>query len=477
MSGEIWQLGATGLRDRYARRDISPREVVDALARRIEQTDPYVRAFTTLTLDRALRDADARTAELARGDRLGPLHGIPVAVKELFDVGGAVTTYGSAIFADHRPVRDAAAVQALRQAGAIVMGLTRSHEFGWGITTQHPVLGGTRNPWDLSRVPGGSSGGSAAALATGMVPLALGTDTGGSIRIPAGYCGVAGLKPSYGRISAAGVVPLAPSLDHPGPMARTSADLGLAFLALTEEMPGAGGLGERGMIDAAEAAGKLAGLGAGIVPDLHLTPLAPDHRKIFDRAVTAIEGAGAIIRELGVADAGELRPAFAAIQMAEAHHVHHRILGLFPGRAAAYGADVRRRLEMAADVTLDQYLTASDGARRARREFASLLRQSDVLITPVAGGGPSLIASPDTSRAGGHEVAFRDLVMDYTVPQNLTGLPACVIPAGFDDDGIPVGLQVTAGPGGDLTALRVAAGLEAVLSPGPRQWPDVSRAS
>jgi aspartyl-tRNA(Asn)/glutamyl-tRNA(Gln) amidotransferase subunit A len=310
-----------------------------------------------------------------------------------------------------------------------------------------------------------------------MVPLALGTDTGGSIRIPACYCGVAGLKPSYGRISTAGVLPLAPSLDHAGPMARSAADLRLAFLALAGERPGAGPRGERGTTDAAPAAGRLPGLAVGIVPGLHPAPLAPDHRKIFERAVTAIERAGAVIRELGFAAAGEVRPSFAAIQMAEAYHVHHRVLGLFPRRAADYGADVRRRLELAAGVTLDQYLTAWDGARRARREFAGLLRQSDVLITPVTGGGPSLIASPDTATVAGQEVAFRDLVLDYTVPQNLAGLPACVIPAGFDDDGIPVGLQVTAGPGQDLTALQVASALEEVLNHGQPRWPELSQAS
>jgi aspartyl-tRNA(Asn)/glutamyl-tRNA(Gln) amidotransferase subunit A len=250
------------------------------------------------------------------------------------------------------------------------MGLTRSHEFGWGITTQHPFLGGTRNPWDLSRVPGGSSGGSAAALAAGMVPLALGTDTGGSIRIPAGYCGVAGLKPSYGRVSAAGIFPLAPSLDHAGPMARSAADLGAALPALAENGPDAVAPPERAVIDPGEAAGQLAGLTAGVVPDLHLPPLAPDHQRVFERAVAALYGAGAAVHEFRFADARELRPCFTTIQMAEAYHVHARVFGLFPRHAARYAPDVRARLQAAADVTLDQYLAARDTTRRARRQLA-----------------------------------------------------------------------------------------------------------
>jgi aspartyl-tRNA(Asn)/glutamyl-tRNA(Gln) amidotransferase subunit A len=470
MSGDIWRFSACELRRLYALRELSPREVVQALGDRIEQLNPPVRAFSTLTLDQALEEAGRQGNELARGEVRGPLHGIPVAIKELFDVGGAVTTYGSEVFSGRRPAADADAVRNLRNAGAIVLGLTRSHEFGWGITTQHAVLGGTRNPWDLSRVPGGSSGGSAAALATGMVALALGSDTGGSIRIPACYCGVAGLKPTYGRVSAVGAVPLAPSLDHPGPMARDVTDLVLMLGVLT------GGPGTRPPEERSDGSRQsssalpLAGWVVGIVPDLHLASLAADHRKVFDAAVAALEASGAVVRELAFPGAEQIRPDFAAIQMAEARHVHSVLLETFPARAASYGDDVRRRLEAATEVTLDEYLSAREGARRVSQQFSELLTQADVLLTPVTSAGPSRIESPDHALVDGCSTPFRDVVMPHTVPQNLSGLPACAVPAGFDAEGLPVAVQLTGRSGREAQVLQAAAALEQALGP-RRPWP------
>jgi len=458
VTDDVWRLGVGGLRRAYERRELAPLEVVESLARRIEQVNPDVRAFTTLLLDEAVDEARAQSEQLARGDSRGPLHGIPVAVKELFDVGGAITTYGSLVFAGNRPAADAVAVRNLRAAGAIVLGLTRSHEFGWGITTQHHLLGGTRNPWDRSRVPGGSSGGSAAALAAGLVPLALGTDTGGSIRVPACYCGITGLKPSYGRVSLTGAVPLAPSLDHAGPMARDVGDLAVALDVLA---PGRGGL----------PPARSPRLTVGIVPDLHRQPLAPDHLKVFERAVAALQSVGVDIRQLAFPGADRIRRNFTAIQMAEAHHVHASTLGIFPHRSADYGADVRTRLEDAAAVTLDTYLTARDGARQVARHFTELLGEADVLLTPVTSDGPSLVESPDYVLAGGQAVPFRDVVMEYTVPQNVAGLPACVVPAGFDDDDIPVGVQLTSGHGREDLALHAGGLLEQALAGPARRWP------
>ena len=191
---DIWQQSATQLIDAYRSGDASPLEAVESILDRIERLDPAIGAFREVFHERAIGKARQRSEELARGEWAGPLHGVPVAIKELFDVEGAVGCYGSTILADRIARSDAAAVARWREAGAIVVGTTRSHEFGWGITTQHAELGSTLNPWDTDRVPGGSSGGSAAALAAGMVPLALGSDTGGSIRIPACFCGIAGIK-------------------------------------------------------------------------------------------------------------------------------------------------------------------------------------------------------------------------------------------------------------------------------------------
>ena len=229
---ELWQLSVTELTDAYKHGKVSPLEVIEMSLRRIERLDPAIGGFREVFHERAINEARERSDELARGEWAGPLHGIPVAIKELFDVEGAVGCYGSTILLDRIAPSDTAAVARWREAGAIVIGVTRSHEFGWGITTQHAELGSTLNPWNTDRVPGGSSGGSAAALAVGMVPLALGSDTGGSIRIPACFCGIAGIKPTYGRVAKRGAVSLAPSLDHPGPLARTVPDLAIGLAAM-----------------------------------------------------------------------------------------------------------------------------------------------------------------------------------------------------------------------------------------------------
>ena len=463
---ELWQLSAIELTDAYQRGKVSPQEVIDASLRRIERLDPAVGAFREVFHERAMNEARERSNELARGEWAGPLHGIPVAIKELFDVEGAVGCYGSTILSDRIAPSDAAAVARWREAGAIVIGITRSHEFGWGITTQHAELGSTLNPWNTDRVPGGSSGGSAAAVAVGMVPLALGSDTGGSIRIPACFCGIAGIKPTYGRVAKRGAVSLAPSLDHPGPLARTIPDLavGLAVMAGFDASDPST-LSVPAPSESVEP--SLAGIKVGIVPDLHLRALREDHQARFDVATEAVSEAGAILVGLAFPEAEEIRPAFATIQMAEAYHTHSSVLGIFPRRASEYGADVRGRLEMSAGITLADYLSALESKRALRHRFARLFDEVDVVMTPITAGGPSTTSEPDISFDGNGEAPFRDVVMDYTVPQDLFGLPVCAVPNGLDRDGLPLGLQLTGPTLSESAVMDAAAGIAAVLpSPG-----------
>ncbi|MDE0170696.1 MAG: amidase [bacterium] len=466
MTLETGQPSASQLIDAYRSGEVSPLEVVESSLRRIERLDPNIGAFREVLHERAIDEARYRTDQLVRGEWAGPLHGVPVAIKELFDVEGAPGCYGSTILGDRIAPSDAAAVARWREAGAIVVGTTRSHEFGWGITTQHAEFGSTLNPWDTDRVPGGSSGGSAAALAVGMVPLALGSDTGGSIRIPACFCGIAGIKPTYGRVAKRGAVSLAPSLDHPGPLARTVPDLaiGLAAMAgydasdpstLAVEPPS-------GSVTA-----SLAGVRVGVVADLHLRPLRRDHQARFEAALEAMSGSGAQLVPLGFAGADEIRPTFAAIQMAEAHHTHSSVLGFFPERASEYGADVRGRLELAAGVTLAEYLSALESKRVLRHRFARLFDEVDVVVTPITAGGPSTTSEPDISFDGTGEGPFRDVVMDYTVPQDLFGLPVCAVPNGLDDDGLPLGVQLTGPALSENAVMNAAAGAAELLeSPG-----------
>lgn len=446
---ELASLGATELLAGYRSRRFSPVEVVTALSDRIAAVDPLVGAFTTTCLERALVEARAAEAAWARGSARA-LEGVPLGVKDLFDSGEVRTTYGSTMFAAHVPVRDAEALRRARESGAVLIGKTQTHEFAFGITSLNEGLGSTHNPWALDRVSGGSSGGSAVALAAGEVPLALGTDTAGSIRVPAALCGVVGLKPTWGSVSREGVFPLAPSFDHVGPMARSPADAAGLLEAIAE--PGTP-LGD--VRDGLELG--FAGLRIGLCPDLHRTPLAPAVREAYDGAVRIATDAGAEVVTLDLPEAARIPSAFVPMQRAEALRSHVRA-GLYPERRREYGADVLERLEAGRAVTLDQYLDASDERERLREAFGRLFASCDVLLTPVAAGAPF----PGAREVGEHlgrEVDFRELVLPYTTPQNLCGLPACTVRAGFDDLGLPIGLQFTGRPWAEARVLRAAQAL------------------
>ena len=425
-------LTAVEMRERFLARQLSPVEVLEAVEARIAEREPELNAFITLTLETARVEALAAEAAYRDGTA-GALAGIPVAIKDLFDTAGVRTTYGSVIFGDHVPDRDADAVRLVKQAGAVIVGKTLTHEFAWGITSNNPHFGPTRNPYDAARVPGGSSGGSAAALATGMCALALGSDTGGSIRIPAAFCGVSGLKPTYGRISTRGVFPLAPSLDHAGPMARTPADVRLLYDALTPRR-------------AADApATRIA-----LCPDLHLHAPEPGIQRAFDGAVAAVD---AELVELAFPDAERIHPAFQRIQAAEARHSHR---ALFPAHADRYGDDVKSRLHRAQDVSLEDYVAANAVRATVHSSFAHVFEHADLLLTPIAATAPAPIAAQPGD--------FRERVLTYTVPQDMAGLPAAAIPAGIDDDGLPVGVQLTGPAGAEHRVLAAAIELHAALA-------------
>ena len=454
---ELTSLGVEDLLAAYAARDLSPVEVLEALAARIDEVDGRVGGFTALCLDRAREEAAAAERAWADGSARA-LEGVPFGVKDVFDTEGVRTAYGSPMFADNVPTRDAEAVRRARAAGAVLVGKTQVHEFAWGITSVNELMGSAHNPWALDRVSGGSSGGSAVVLAADEVPLTLGSDTGGSIRVPASFCGIAGLKPTYGRISGARAWPLAASLDHPGPMARTPADAALLLEAIagvdpddpaTEDAP----LGDvRG-----ELRRGLGGLRVAVATDLHLVTLAPAVRRVYDDTVRLLEGAGAVVEEHRFPEAELVYPTFVTIQRAEALDTHRRA-GLYPARRDEYGPDVLGRLDGATVIDVEEYLAASAARRRIRAAFARLLAACDVLLTPVSAGPPAPIGQ-ETVVHDGAEITFRELVMSYTTPQDLVGLPACAVRAGFDDLGIPVGLQFTAAPWCEARTLRAGQGV------------------
>jgi aspartyl-tRNA(Asn)/glutamyl-tRNA(Gln) amidotransferase subunit A len=407
------------LLERYRARTLSPVEVVAQLSAAIG-ADPHG-AFWATCLERAAAEARAAEAAWGRGEAR-PLEGVPIAVKDLFDTEGVETTYGSAIFRGHVPSRDAEAVRRVRGAGAIVLGKTATHEFAWGFSSINDALGTVRNPRDPERVAGGSSGGSGAALAAGLAPLALGTDTGGSIRVPSAFCEVYGLKPTFGRVSLDGVWPLARTLDHAGPMANTPKDLAL-LLGVLAPVPR-----------------HVAPMPPRVVasPNLHGAPLEPRLAAVFDELAARLAAT-----EVAFPEAELIVPAFRAIQLAEGHETH-RTAGLWPERANEYGADVRRRVELGAEVTLPRLLAAHADRETVRAAFGRLFERADVLLTPAVPLAPPRIAD---ERA---DPALRDAVLAYTSPQDLVGLPACVLPGG---------MQLTGPPGSEALLISVAASL------------------
>jgi aspartyl-tRNA(Asn)/glutamyl-tRNA(Gln) amidotransferase subunit A len=440
-------LSAVELLDLYGRKELSPVAAVEALAERIEAVEPAVNAFVTLDLERAREDARAAEREYRSGEPR-PLAGLPVAVKDVFDTAGLRTTYGSAIFADHVPDSDAALVRRLRNAGAVVLGKTGTHEFAWGITSVNPHYGSPRNPWNTERISGGSSGGSGVAVACGEAPLALGSDTGGSTRVPAAFCGVVGLKPSYGLLPTDGLFPLAPSLDHAGLLARTPQDISAVLAAL-----GYVGLRET----------SLRGVVVASCPDLGPVPLAQSIESGLADALSTFRELGAHVVELELPEARALYETFSVIQLAEALKVHET-RGLFPTRAPEYGADVRGRLERATEVSLADYVEAAQKRRRLEAAIARLFERAALVVTPIAS-----ITAPVLSP----ELSVREEIMPFTTPQDLAGLPACAVRAELDPEGLPVGVQLTGEFGADALVLAAARAYVDATPEIQAAWPEI----
>lgn len=368
---------------------------------------------------------------------------MPVAVKDLFDVQGEVTTAGSQVPPAGPAARDALAVARLRRAGAVVVGRTRTHEFAWGVTTWHPRLGGTRNPWDLDRVPGGSSGGSAAAVAAGIVPLALGTDTACSVRLPAAWCGVVGHKPTYGTVPVEGVLPLSPSFDHVGVLTHDADDARLALAVLTGQQ-----LDQPASIDGT-ALGVADGPGLP-KPDVGIGRML---RVIVDRAVDR----GMRPRPVSLPLTDRLSEIYRVVQAGEAL-AWHRSTGRWPAHASAYSDEIYRRLRFCEQVTPERAVAARGLLRELRKRVSGVFECLDLLLMPVAASGPPRIAEANVE---GRDVPadLGSRILPWTLLPSLCGLPACSIPTGFDDEGMPVGLQLVGRPGADAQVLDVAGAL------------------
>ncbi|MBB1624368.1 amidase [Achromobacter sp. UMC71] len=431
------------LQDAMHRGTLSAEALVRHSAAAIERLNPLLNAFVHVDIDAALAAARALDAQRAQGRVRGPLHGIPVAIKDNVDTADMPTTMGAAHFLGHRPAADAECVALLRAAGAIVIGKTLTHEFAYGPTGDRSVQGAARNPWRTTQITGGSSAGSAAAVASGMVPVALGTDTGGSVRVPSALCGLVGFKPTHGRVSAQGLFPLSPSIEDAGVLAQNVADAQVFMQALS-----GGGIG------ASAGAGSAA-------PRMMWVPNAPF--AIDDPAVTACVRAAAV-RFLGGADdaglldgaevtrhARALQGALGAIQRSEAYAVHAERVEDEPEK---FDPEVLERLRASRPVQGWEYVRAIDTRARLRAVFAQLFERVDVLALPtVAITAPAL---QQRSVAGPGSAGVRETLLGLTNPWNLLGLPAIALPAGFVD-GMPVSLQLVAAEGSDARLLALAA--------------------
>jgi aspartyl-tRNA(Asn)/glutamyl-tRNA(Gln) amidotransferase subunit A len=431
-------------------RKISARELTEETLHRIAEANPRLNAFITVTEAAARSRAAVLDDELARGIDHGPLHGIPIAHKDNIFTRGVRTTGGSKILGDSIPDQDAAIVSQLNDAGANAIGKTGLHEFAYGITSNNPHFGAIRNPWDVDRIPGGSSGGSAAAVAARLVPLATGTDTGGSIRIPASFCGVVGLKPTYERVSRKGVMPLGLTLDHAGLLAGTVSDVALAFQLIAKHSSGyvpASHADHRGM--------GMGGMRIGVPENFFVERIAPDVMLSFRAAVQTAAALGAHVTEIKLPDCEALNVIGRMVQLSEVSALLTRYLD----RRQEIGRDILVLVEQGRLIPAIDYLNAQRVRTMLAREFSKIWKHLDCLMTPATPMTAPKIGEMSVD-FGAYPEDVRTAATRLTRPFNVLGWPALALPCGFSNAGMPVGLQLVGPPQQEDSLLQTGAALE-----------------
>jgi aspartyl-tRNA(Asn)/glutamyl-tRNA(Gln) amidotransferase subunit A len=432
--------------------EITSTQLTHACLDRIDRFDERINAFITLLADSALAQAQQLDAEVREGTYRGPLHGIPIAHKDLYYTQGVRTTAGSKILTDFVPDQSSTVVSKLEAAGMVLLGKVGLHEFALGGTNNNPHFGAVHNPWCLDRVPGGSSGGSAAALAAGFCLAATGSDTAGSIRIPAHACGISGLKPTYGRVSCFGVVPLAWSRDHPGPMTRSIGDCALLLNAMAGYDSRDPASVDREVPDfTADLERGVRGLRVG-VPTNHFTEqVQPDVLSAWRQAVAHLESLGAELVEVSVTS-DLYAPNASPARQAEAAAFHQAWLR---ERPADYGDDVRASLQSVGHASAIDYVKSERARSSLLLEMRSMFERVDVLVTPTLPITAPRIGDSEVE-IDGQRVPMAPQMIRFTLPFNQTGYPAASVPAGFDRDNLPIGLQIAGRPWQEATVLRVA---------------------
>lgn len=451
---ELIDLSVTDISAAVVSRQASPTELTEAYLARIEALNPELTAYVEITADRARADAARLTEEATRREFRGPLHGVPIGLKDLIDTAGIPTAAGSAAYAGRVPTADAAVARRLAEAGTVLLGKTATHELAYGVTTSNPKAHGTTvNPWDHGRIPGGSSGGSGAAIVARLAAATIGTDTGGSIRIPASFCGCVGFKPTYGVVSRAGIAPLSWFLDHAGPITATVRDAAIVLDAIAgydpddeATRPGSGGVSNlTGRLNT-----DLKGVRVGVPRSTAWAALQPGVREAAEAALAQLESLGMHLEEVTLPSSDDFMADAFAIVSAESRTAHAEI---WPSRHDDFGPDVQELLAIPpldGDATVAALRQMAAYEQAVRRVFTSV----DLLVSPTT----PLVAPPlgaETADLDGVVMPVINAAIANTMPYNFAHLPAISVPCGFAD-GVPVGLQLAGAPFDDLRVLQAA---------------------
>lgn len=451
----ITDLSLSEAAELISQRKLSPVELTQAHLDRIDRLEPRLNCFITFTPDAALERARAAEEEILRGDYRGPLHGVPIALKDLFETEGLLTTAGSLFFKESIPEEDCEVVKRLKAEGVVILGKLNMHEIALGVTNNNPHYGACHNPWQIDLTPGGSSGGSGAALAAGMCMGSLGSDTGGSIRIPAALCGVVGFKPTFGRVSLRGVVPLSWNLDHPGPMARRVRDVTLLLQVIAGYDPQDPASVEMEVPNyLAQLPGGVRGWRIGVAEEKFFTRADPEVLDAWRAAVEVFASLGAQIEYVEFPNGYEAAKANGLMTTSDAAAFHQERLENHPEK---FGADVLHRLQAGAAFTSSQYIQARRTQSLLRREYEQFFSKYDLLLTAT-----TPITAPPLEGPDAVEEAAR--LTRFTAPFNLTGLPALSLPCGFSSSDLPIGLQLVTRTWGEAALLRAAFAYEQATS-------------
>lgn len=457
LSDELLKRTATEVGELIRTGEVTSVEVTRQLLEHAHSLNSTVNAYISFRDDRALEEAHNADAEITAGRHRGPLHGVPMAIKDNLYVAGEATTMASKIHGEFVPGDNATVVDKLREAGVVLTGKLNMHEYAWGIDNNSPHFGPVHNPWDLDKVPGGSSGGSGAAVAADMSFSTLGTDTAGSIRIPSAACGLVGMKPTHGRVAKFGCFPLAWTLDHIGPMSKSVADAAAMLQAIAGHDPRDPTSLDVPVGDYGTAAsGAPQELVIGVEEDYFFRDVDTGVEKLVRAQIDQLVAAGATVKQVSIPSLAYSEWAELATSLSEASAIHHDDL---VNRPDDFGPDIRFLFELGELFTAVDYLQAQQVRRQIKQEFSAALREVDVIIAPTLP-----VMAPDIGSAMADlndvQVDLVDNFIRYTGPSNLTGLPALTLPAGLKD-GLPVGLQLIGGAFEEETLFNVAARIEA----------------